>query len=100
MKLGWFLLRNFGNYSIWAISTSIIHKSCNSFLSWTPLGQIILPSMNCMYPTSRKVAGLRPNEMNEFFSMYIIILTTLGPGVYSASNRNQYQKQKNYVSGE
>jgi hypothetical protein len=24
----------------------------------------------------------------------------LGPGVYSASNRNKYQKQRNNVSGE
>jgi hypothetical protein len=24
----------------------------------------------------------------------------LGPGVYSASNRNEYQKHKNNVSGE
>jgi hypothetical protein len=24
---------------------------------------------------------------------------TVGPGVYSASNRNEYQKQKNNVSG-
>jgi hypothetical protein len=27
------------------------------------------------------------------------LLTALGPGVYSASNRNEYQKQKNNVSG-
>jgi hypothetical protein len=27
-------------------------------------------------------------------------LTILGPGVYSASNRNDYQEQKSYVSGE
>jgi type II secretory pathway pseudopilin PulG len=29
----------------------------------------------------------------------IILPAALGPGVYSASNRNEYQKQKN-VSGE
>jgi hypothetical protein len=34
------------------------------------------------------------------FSIYLIPLAALGPGVYSASNRNQYQKQKNNVSGE
>jgi hypothetical protein len=37
--------------------------------------------------------------MNEFFSVYLILLAALGTGVYSASNRNKYQKQKN-VSGE
>jgi hypothetical protein len=44
------------------------------------------------YATNWKVAGLIPDEM---------IPATLGPGVYSASNRNEYQKHKNNtVSGE
>jgi hypothetical protein len=30
----------------------------------------------------------------------LILPTALGPGLYSASNRNEYQKQKNNVSGE
>jgi hypothetical protein len=34
------------------------------------------------------------------FSNYLILLTTLGPGLYSAPNRNEYEKQKNNVSGE
>jgi hypothetical protein len=29
-----------------------------------------------------------------------VMLVALGPGVYSASNRNEYQKHKNNVSGE
>jgi hypothetical protein len=29
-----------------------------------------------------------------------ILPVALGPGVYSASNRNEYQKHKNNVSGE
>jgi hypothetical protein len=37
--------------------------------------------------------------VNGFFSIYPIFSAALGPGVYSASNRNEYQKQKNYVSG-
>jgi hypothetical protein len=48
------------------------------------------------YAASRKVEGSRPNEVNDFF---LSIPTALGPGVYSVSNRNEYQKQKN-VSGE
>jgi hypothetical protein len=32
--------------------------------------------------------------------MRLILPAALGPGVYSASNRNEYQKQKNNVSGE
>jgi hypothetical protein len=27
-----------------------------------------------------------------FFKIYLILLAALGPGVYSASNRNEYQK--------
>jgi hypothetical protein len=41
----------------------------------------------------------RPDELNEFFSVYLILPAALGPGVYSASNRNEYQKQRNDVSG-
>jgi hypothetical protein len=52
------------------------------------------------YATSRKVAGSRFDEVNEFFSVYLILPAALGLGVYSAPNRNEYQKQKNYVSGE
>jgi hypothetical protein len=33
-------------------------------------------------------------------SIYLIFPATLCPGVYSAPNRNEYQKQKNNVSGE
>jgi hypothetical protein len=34
------------------------------------------------------------------FKIYLILPTALGPGVYSASNRNEYQKHKNNnVSG-
>jgi hypothetical protein len=35
-----------------------------------------------------------------FLSIYLIFPAALGPGVYSASNRNEYQKYKINVSGE
>jgi hypothetical protein len=41
-----------------------------------------------------KVAGSRPEEVNTFFLIYLILPAALGPGVYSVSNRNEYQKQK------
>jgi hypothetical protein len=47
------------------------------------------------YATSRKVAGSRPDEVNEIFTIHLILPATLGPAVYSVSNRNEYQKQKN-----
>jgi hypothetical protein len=36
----------------------------------------------------------------RFLSIYPILLAALDPGVYSSSNRNEYQKQTNNVSGE
>jgi hypothetical protein len=35
-----------------------------------------------------------------FLLKYLILPAALGPGVQPASNRNEYQKQKNNVSGE
>jgi hypothetical protein len=52
------------------------------------------------YATSRKVTGSRLDEVNEFFSIYLILPAALCPEVHSASNGNEYQKQKNNVSGE
>jgi hypothetical protein len=37
--------------------------------------------------------------VNEFL-IYLILPAELDPGVYSASNRNEYQKKKNKVTGE
>jgi hypothetical protein len=39
--------------------------------------------------------GSRPDEVNEFLSIYLILPAALSHGIYSASNRNEYQKQKN-----
>jgi hypothetical protein len=44
------------------------------------------------YATSRKIVGSIPDEVNEFFfSICLILPAALGSGVYSASNRNEYQ---------
>jgi hypothetical protein len=49
----------------------------------------------------RKVAGSRPDEVNDFFfNLHYILQAALVSVVYSSSNRNEYQKQKNNVSGE
>jgi hypothetical protein len=42
--------------------------------------------------TSRKAAGSFPDEVIGFFSTDLILPSALGPGVYSASNRNEYQE--------
>jgi hypothetical protein len=36
----------------------------------------------------------------RLLSLYLTLPVALGLGVYSVSNRNEYQKQKNDVSGE
>jgi hypothetical protein len=44
------------------------------------------------YATSRKVEGSIPDVVIVFFSIDLILPAALGPGVYSASNRNEYQE--------
>jgi hypothetical protein len=44
--------------------------------------------------------GFQTLRGEEFFSIYLILPAALGPGVHSASNRNEYQKERNNVSGE
>jgi hypothetical protein len=40
------------------------------------------------------------SRWGNFFSIYLILPAALDPGVHSASIKNEYQKQKNNVSGE
>jgi hypothetical protein len=42
--------------------------------------------------------GSKPDEI--LFSIYLILPAALGPGVYSGSNRNEYQKEGKKVSEE
>jgi hypothetical protein len=47
-----------------------------------------------------KIAGSIPDEVNECFPIYIFIPAALDHRVYSASSRNEYQKQeKKYFWG-
>jgi hypothetical protein len=46
------------------------------------------------YATCRKVAGSKPDEVDGFLKNYIILPAALDLGVYSTSNRNDYQKEK------
>jgi hypothetical protein len=43
---------------------------------------------------SLKIVGSRPDEVNEFFSIYVIPPVELGPGIYSASKRSEYRIRK------
>jgi hypothetical protein len=44
--------------------------------------------------------GFKTRLGELIFSIYLILLDALGPGIHSASNTNEFQKQKNNVSGE
>jgi hypothetical protein len=45
-------------------------------------------------------SGFETRSSKLIFSIYLILPAALDPEVYSVSNRNEYQKQKNNVSGE
>jgi hypothetical protein len=51
----------------------------------------------CNKPEGR---GFEARLVERFLSIYLIIPIPLDPGVYSASKRKDFQKQKNKVSGE
>jgi hypothetical protein len=59
-------------------------------------GSIVVKAL-CYKPEGR---GFVTRWGEWFVSIYLILPTALGPGVYSASNRNEYQKHKSNVSGE
>jgi hypothetical protein len=60
-----------------------------------------LPCVSAYRVTGRKVEGSRPDEVNEFVQFTSSFQPHYGPGVYSASGTNEYQKHiNNNVSGE
>jgi hypothetical protein len=52
-----------------------------------------------MQQTGRSRVRNSMRRMNVFF-IYLILPAATGPGVHSASNKNEYQKRENNVSGE
>jgi hypothetical protein len=67
---------------------SILILSSHAHVHWGPTVSYWLRHISASW----KVAGSRPDEVN--FSIYLILSAALAPGVHSASNRNEYQKQK------
>jgi hypothetical protein len=58
---------------------------------------IIVVKALCYKPEGR---GFETRWGEWCLSIYLILPVALGPGVYSASNRNEYQTHKNNVYGE
>jgi hypothetical protein len=72
-----------------------------NFNSYTTIpgvrGSIVVTAL-CHEPEGR---GFETRWGERMFSIYLILPASLGPGIHSASNRNEYQKLKNNeVSGE
>jgi hypothetical protein len=60
---------------------------------------MFVPHRKYVYGCPQPVTGIA--LLLYMYMMFVpILLVALGPGVYSASNRNEYQKHKNNVSGE
>jgi hypothetical protein len=82
-----------------------IHKQKDKFLNVTKFNgkprsrarRSIVVKALCYKPEGH---GLETREGEWFLSIYLILPAALSPGVYSAANRNEYQKHKNNVSGE
>jgi hypothetical protein len=55
-------------------------------------GSVVVKAL-CYKPEGREFQ----TRLGEWFSMYLILPAALDPGVYSASNRNEYQKQKKKI---
>jgi hypothetical protein len=51
----------------------------------------IVVKVLCYKPKGRR---FETQGGERFLSVYLILLAALGPGVYSASNKNEYQKHK------
>jgi hypothetical protein len=60
-------------------------------------GSVVVKAL-CYKPEGR---GFKTQCNELFFSIYLILPAAIGPAVHSASNRNEYLKQKKKnVSGE
>jgi hypothetical protein len=74
---------------------SVIKKADENGPLLCSIAVVIVVSINIHkhYATNRKVVGSRSEEMNNLFLIYQNIPTAPGAGVYSACNKNEYQKQ-------
>jgi hypothetical protein len=60
------------------------------------LGTVVVKALRYKHESR----GFETRWSELLLSIYIILPAALGPRVYSASNRNDYQKQKNNISEE
>jgi hypothetical protein len=68
----------------------------NSKFEFRARGSVVVKAICC----KQEGRGSETRRGEWSSTIYQILPATLGPVVYSASNKNEYQKQKNNVSGE
>jgi hypothetical protein len=66
------------------------------FLILRARGSVVVEAL-CYKPED---SGFETRWGEWLFQIYLILPAALGPGVYSASNRNEYQKRRNNISVE
>jgi hypothetical protein len=86
-------------YMIINICVNILLLSWETLFKWA----LQIPHMICDLPWLNYVKALRYKPEGRGFDtrwgdfyIYLILPAALGPGVYLASNRNEYQKLKNH----
>jgi hypothetical protein len=93
-------MAEYKNMDIKPSSENFILKNVTFDLKWNMLAICFNYTRQRSGWGTSEVAGSRSDEVTEFLSMYLILSASLVPRVHSASNRNEYQKQQNNVSGE
>jgi hypothetical protein len=93
--IGHLIIRHYIDWGIDSVVKWIINRNSKAIL-WTEEARGSVKVL-CYKPEGR---GLETRWGELIFSIYLILADALGPGVHSATNRNEYQKQKNNVSGE
>jgi hypothetical protein len=74
----------------------LLHSLLNVLVQIGARGSVVVKALRSK-PAGCGV-GTRGDELIS--STYLTFPAALGPGVHSAFNRNEYQKQKNNISGE
>jgi hypothetical protein len=108
MKLQYvWVVKSIQHYNLWGLNVGITDG--NEVRHWEGHRWLGMHTMvhEDWYGHSDNIICYKP-EVHEFetrwsgwfFSIYLIIPAALGPGIYSDSNRNEYQKQKSNVSWE
>jgi hypothetical protein len=93
-----------GLYRKWKVAEFLLFWSHTAHFNtpqiWIHMSQFHVLCRQSACKINELGCGFETRWGEWFLWVYLILPATLGPGVHSASNRNEYQKHKNNVSGE